>query len=456
MGTQINLNSTNVELLAKNLSDSIVASFSKASIDIDEARKLSLPDHLKKTQADSAKRDVTDTVRRMLSDYDYAKEVNLSWVDFCNEMCGFSDQISMEELRTLIPGAMSSVVQEAAEPEYIGTKLLETIRTEGVLAVNFPAFSAVADAEEVGNGQEYPIRKFAVQGQGYCRVGKFGLRVEIQDDVRRYVKGFDIMGRMLSAAGRAMARTKEKRIFAHLTSIGNDFINNLSSSYRNSSGVGIDGAQNGSITLDDLVEMAGDLINRGFNPDLILVNGLAWTIFARTPEIRDFALASAKGPLYKWPTGSASPHPSAKANPLGYGWEAATPLAALSTSPDSGLLGKSLQTVVTPYMPYVAAGSSTPALTNIIVADSRYLGAIMQDEDVTTEEFSDPRIDVISTKFRERYALATAAGGEGISVARNIAIKRGLDPFANFQFSVVASPTWPGPTVKTAISGLTV
>lgn len=453
MTSQVTLKTSELELF-NMFTDSIKAGFSQVAADLEKLRKQeSMPEEIRRRREKVGRdNEVKDLVKRMLTDYNFAKEVNLSWEDFVRELegAGGTDQISMEELRVLIPGAMTDLMGEPMEPEYIGVQLLETIRTRGTLSVNFPVWSGMADAEEVGPGNEYPIRKFAVQGQGFVRLGKYGLRVEVQDEVLRYVVGFDILGRVIRAARRAMGRTKEKRIFSHLTALGRTFIDNLDTNVRNAGGVNQAGAQNGTLILDDLVEASGDLMNNGFQPDLILINGLAWTIFARTPEIRDFAMVSAQGPLWKWPQASPQPtHSLAKASPYGYGWEAPAPLATMFTNPDASLLGRSFRTAVTPYMPFTAGASSTPDLTNIIVADSRYLGAIFQDEDVTTEEFSDPRIDVQSTKFRERYAIGVAAEGEGIRVLRNIPILRGLDPW-NQSFVNDVSPTLPGP--KTAIS----
>ena len=257
---------------------------------------------------------------------------------------------------------------------------------------------------------------------------------------------------MLRACGKAMARTKEKRVAAHLLAQGRVVFDNMDGSVLNTSGVGPTGAQNGSLTLGDIVTMAGELINAGFNPDIVMINGLAWTVFAQSPELRHLVMCNGQLPMYRWPDGGQGGiHPASTSNPMLHYWTQAPALATTYSNPDSSVLGRAFSTVVTPYMPFTPAGVTNPALCNVIVADSRYLGAILQGEGISTEEFNDPRIDVRSVKWREYYALATQAQGEGIRIARNVALVRGLDPLTSFNFTHEATTlAFPG-TNKTVL-----
>lgn len=379
-------------------------------------------------------------LKRFFQDREWAQVNQMTYQSMVNELV---DSITFEEVRQLIPAVMSEIVTEAAEPEAIGAKLLPTIEMPTALQVQFPMIGTIYDAEEVGPGNEYPVRKFGLSSQGIVRMGKFGLRVEIQEELTKFVEGFDIMAMMLRAAGKAMIRTKEKRIFSHLTNAGVVTFDNLSGTTLNTSGVAPNGAQNGTLTLDDLVFMAGDLINNGFIPDLVIINGLAWSVFARVPELREFVMQNG-GPLFQWPQGNGGVHPQGPQQPLAANWTTAPALATTYTPPQSNILGRGFRTAVTPYMRLVGdrAGGAAP-LTDIILADSRYLGAILQMEGITTDEFNDPRIDVRSVKFKEYYAIAPLAEGLGIRVARNVAIQRGLDPFNVSSFQLVGAPTWP-------------
>ena len=44
--------------------------------------------------------------------------------------------------------------------------------------------------------------------------------------------------------------------------------------------------------------------------------------------------------------------------------------------------------------------------TDIYMFDRNELGALIVDEDIMTEEFRDPRVDMLKIKLRERYDIA--------------------------------------------------
>lgn len=434
-----------MEKLVDRFSTAMAKEFHSLAVDQDKIDNIDkLPPEARKRAEQSDRNTAVHThLKNLFADSRHAQHNGQSIDQVIQELVHW-DQISFEEVRNLVPAVLSEVVHEAAEPEYLGTRLLPTINMGGVLNIEFPMVGAIADAEEVGPGNEYPIRKFSMASQGIVRMGKYGLRMEVQEEVMKFVKGFDIYGLMLRACGRAMGRTKEKRIFAHLLAQGKTVFDNLDNNVLNTSGVGPTGAQNGALCLADIVTMAGELMNDGFIPDVVIINGLAWTVFAQSPELRHLVM-NGQTPMFKWPQGQAGVTPGSRENPLLHTW---TPAPALSTqyvNPDASILGRGFNTVVTPYMPFTPSASATPALCNVIVADSRYLGAIIQGEDVSTEEFNDPRIDVRSVKFREYYALATQAEGLGLRVARNVALVRGLDPLTSVRFTnEIASLSWPG------------
>ena len=442
-----------IEKLVDRFSKSMAKEFHSLAIDQDKIENLdNLPPEARKRQERADRNDtVHNHLKTLFADSRRAERNGQSIDQVIQELVHW-DQISFEEVRNLIPAVLSEVVREAAEPEFIGARLLPTINMGGVLNIEFPMVGAIADAEEVGPGNEYPIRKFSMASQGIVRMGKYGLRMEVQEEVTKFVKGFDIYGLMLRACGRAMARTKEKRIFAHLLAQGKTVFDNLDSNVLNTSGVGPSGAQNGTLTLSDIVTMAGEMINDGFNPDIVIINGLAWTVFAQSPELRHLVMMNGMTPMFRWPQGQAGVTPGSRENPLLHTWTQAPALSTQYVNPDASILGRTFSTVVTPYMPFTPSAGSTPALCNVIVADSRYLGAIIQGEDVSTEEFNDPRIDVRSVKFREYYALATQAEGLGLRIARNVALVRGLDPLTSVIFTnEVSSLAWPGSN-KTALN----
>jgi hypothetical protein len=77
-----------------------------------------------------------------------------------------------------------------------------------------------------------------------------------------------------------------------------------------------------------------------------------------------------------------------------------------------------LRIIVSPYMKY----DPRTKLTDILMFDSAELGALIVDEDVTTEEFDDPSVDIRKIKLRERYGIGIFNEGNAIAVLRNIKV----------------------------------
>ena len=75
-----------------------------------------------------------------------------------------------------------------------------------------------------------------------------------------------------------------------------------------------------------------------------------------------------------------------------------------------------MRIIVSPMVPF----DPTSLLTDVFMFDSSALGALIVDEDVTTEDFNDPARDIQRVKLRERYALAILHEGLGIAKMGNV------------------------------------
>ena len=75
-----------------------------------------------------------------------------------------------------------------------------------------------------------------------------------------------------------------------------------------------------------------------------------------------------------------------------------------------------MRIIVSPFVPF----DPRKKLTDIYMFDSNELGVLIVDEDVTTEEFDDPKADIRKIKLRERYGIAILNEGQGIGVMRNV------------------------------------
>jgi hypothetical protein len=81
-----------------------------------------------------------------------------------------------------------------------------------------------------------------------------------------------------------------------------------------------------------------------------------------------------------------------------------------------GYLGMNMRIIVSPFVPF----DPRKKLTDIYMFDSNELGVLIVDEDITTEEFDDPKVDIRKIKLRERYGIGILNEGQGIGVMRNV------------------------------------
>jgi len=330
------------------------------------------------------------------------------------------DALSTPDASILIGRVVSNVVKEAMEPLLVGTSLLHTIRFSAGQQITFPAAGAFT-AEDIPEGGEYPERKLEVAGTVTAFIGKSGVKVRITDEMLRYSQ-YDVMSMHIRAAGRALARHKETKIFNMIrnsgTTIFNNNVGNLQTSGRDSAGNG-----NGTITLDDLLIMYSRITAQGFTPNSILLSPLGWLIFARDPILRAFGFANG-GPMFQPMQGTPGLARSWYSGGINVGPTANAPQTSTSYTNVPNLFPAPLRVIVSPFCAYTSPSAGTVAITDIIMADSNELGILVVDEEVTNEEWDDPNRDIRTIKFRERYGLGVLNEGNAIAVARNVDIER--------------------------------
>ena len=71
--------------------------------------------------------------------------------------------------------------------------------------------------------------------------------------------------------------------------------------------------------------------------------------------------------------------------------------------------------IVSPFVPFDPATK----LTDLFIFDRNELGALVVDEEVTTEKWRDPTVDIQKLKLREKYGIAIFNEGLGIGVIKN-------------------------------------
>lgn len=284
----------------------------------------------------------------------------------------------------LFPKVMSNVLREAAEPEYSLTPLFDVVRTDARV-VEFPAVNAI-QASHIPEGQEYPEQQLAFGKQSEGKVTKKGVKVSFTEEVINDSQ-WDIVALHVRAAGRAMARLKESIAVERFTEAATVKFDNTSTN--ETTGRGIDGALNGTLYWDDIMDMAATMHDNFHAPTDLVMNHLAWPMFAKAHGLMG--------------------HPN-----LSLGNLANEQAAYSATSP----LG--INVILSRFVRLDS--TTTPATTDIFVIDRNEVGANLIREDMSTEEFDDPSRDMRSLKLRERYDLIVYGDGEGIQMAKGVKI----------------------------------
>jgi len=189
------------------------------------------------------------------------------------------------------------------------------------------------------------------------------------------------------------------------------------------SGVDVTGAPNNGLTFDDLLDVALQFMEKGFNMDTIIMHPLAYPIFAKNGTMRSFFFGSfgSKGSFFRWPEVSGG-QPKFYEK-LGKTFELNGRNIASFDIP-SGILGKPIKVILSPAVPF----DKDNKLTDIIVLDSANLGYLITAERPTTDEFNDPMREIKHFKIRERYGMAPKYDGSAMGIIKNVKVVETFDP----------------------------
>lgn len=326
----------------------------------------------------------------------------------------------------LLPKVIADVVREPAEIPSVMTGLMTKLRFEGpYTSVMFPAASAAAFGDlDLAEGDPYAEATMEFGGTVTATMGKVGLMIRFTDEAIKYSQ-WDVMGMHLRAANTALARHKEQKCANHITTQGEVYFNNGDSTARHTTGRNSALVYNGTFTLNDLLAMYGDMINDGFVPDTLLMNPMAWTIFAQDPLMRNWAYASGGGMPWRAHQGDVGTMKSWLGQGGAIGSTEVTDPKQMQTTmtPVPGIFPYPLRIIVSPFIPFKASTSTT----TITLCSASELGILAVNEEPVTEEFRDPLRDINSLKIRERYAIQILNEGKAIRQAKNVIIARSYD-----------------------------
>lgn len=290
----------------------------------------------------------------------------------------------------LFPKIISRTLKEAAEPEFLVTPLLSTIRLSKGRSMEFPAVNAI-QAAEIPEGQEYPEQALAFQPQVEGKVSKKGVKVSFTEEVIADSQ-WDIVGLHVRAAGRAMARLKEQIALRRFSEAATVVFDNGSSPA--TTGLDSDGVPNDSLTWNDVVDMAAVLHAENHVPTDFILHPLMWAVFLKSAP---FQLPGM--PPMGWNQNVSSKQGTANATaPLG------------------------MNVILSPFVNFTAASGGTPASSDVFLVDRNEIGALLVKDDLSTDEWNNQSRDIRSIKMKERYDIVAFGDGEGITVAKAVAL----------------------------------
>jgi hypothetical protein len=359
------------------------------------------------------------------------------------------DALDIQNAAFMIPRVMTQIIQEGIEPLLIGTSLLTRIDFVPGMQTVFPAIPPLR-AEESGDGMGLPIYNIDVAGAATygTKVSRHGLMLKI---AKRYVEesSYPWINTWLRLAGNALARHKEEYIFNFITQMGAVVFNNDPNARKPSAnpqpikgattGRNVKGQLNGSMTVDDVFDMYAQILLGGFVPDTMLVHPMAWLMWVKDPLLREFAIQAGGGSFFANWTGQAAQLSNMFYNfgGLGYGQGQSGQytqgaLTGGQISKAEGMpqrqtsgpmlpnyLGLPFKILVSPFMRFDPVARTT----DILMFNSKNLGALIVDEDPHVKSFEDNRYGIQEMSIEETYGLGIINEGQAIGTALNVKIR---------------------------------
>lgn len=299
--------------------------------------------------------------------------------------------------QVLIPRVIVGAMREAAEPLYIGTKMLQKIRLKSGQSMVFPSIG-IMRAYDVAEGQEIPEDTIDWQTHETpeIRVGKSGVRVRVSDEMISDSQ-WDIVSMLIKQAGRAMGRHKEQKAFHQFRKHGHTVFDNyrrVENGGYGTTGLDKNGALNDTFSAEDFLDLIIAVMANEYNVTDLLMHPLAWTVFAKNELMGNLQA----NPYGNYPV---------KGNPGGM---------ALGPESIQGRIPFGLSVSLSPFIPL----DKKSRRFDVYAVDRNNIGVMLVKDDMKTEEFDEPARGLKNLKMIERYGIGVLNQGNAIAVAKNI------------------------------------
>lgn len=321
----------------------------------------------------------------------------------------------------LIPKIIEGKLREAAEPEYLGTRFFSTINVDsGNTAVYTIPVVGELVAYEVGEGQRYRedyVDYNVIEDSNLeIRVSKVGTKVTITEEAIAD-SSWDILGINVKKMGRAMARFKEEKIFNNFSKSGNTIFENRVGHQMEqfeTTGRGIDGKFNGTLSVEDMLDMCLTLMGNGFTATDIIMHPLTWVIFARNSMIGNGLTFGAFGGGQVHPWGAVQGTP-------GFAGLAADGSGQKMIMKPEQVQNRLPMPLTINFSPFVKFDKNAKTF-DMYCLDRSEVGVIVQKEGLSTENWTDPERDIRNLKCKERYGIGILNSGRAITVAKGLKV----------------------------------
>lgn len=311
------------------------------------------------------------------------------------------EMLTTQAATYLIPRVIIGQMRKAAEPMYIGTKLLKRVRLQNGNMMVFPSIG-IMRAFDVAEGAEVPEDSIDWQTHETpeIRVGKSGVRVKFTEDVIAESQ-WDIVSMLVEEAGRALARHKEQKCFYNFTKYGHTVFDNAIRGVNpaaGTTGLSFEGTYNNTLAAEDFLDIIIAVMANEYTPTDILLHPLSWTAFAKN-ELMGSLLNQ---PYNNYP---------AKGNPTG-----------IALGPDSiqGRLPFAFNVQLSPFIPLDKKNRTF----DMYVVDRNNIGVLLEKEAVKIDQWNEPARDIQNMKMTEKYGIGILNEGKGVCVAKNISLDR--------------------------------
>ncbi len=341
--------------------------------------------------------------------------------DYSKGRANIQETLTTTDTVKLIPKVIEGQLREAAEPEYLGTRFMNTVNVEGGASTVYviPVVGELV-ASEVSEGGRYnedyvdfnTVENTALE----IRVKKIGLKVAITEEAISD-SSWDILGINIRKMGKAMARYKEEWIFNTFSDHGHVvFDNNLRAQMpeAGTTGRAQDGNFNDTLSIEDFLDMVLGLMGNGFVPSDVIMHPLTWVVFARNSMIGNGLSFGALG------GGQVHPWNSVQGTPGFAGLSATSAGQKLIMRPEQ-VQNRLPVPLTINFSPFVHFDKINKRF-DMYCIDRNEVGVIVQKEGLSTDNWTDPERDIRLLKVKERYGVGVLNNGRAITVARNIAV----------------------------------